>query len=90
MSASRRDLTHLIALGSAAGLIGIPVALVARTWIPLETSRRDTGTTPGEPESDLDVQQGNRDRNQNNRRRDRQPKEPQHDNPRAGASSPER
>jgi hypothetical protein len=89
MSASRRDLTQLIALGSAACLIGIPIALIARTWTPLETPRRDMGTIPGEPEGNPNAQQGNRDRNQNNRRRDRQPKEPQQDNPGAGASTPE-
>jgi hypothetical protein len=36
MSHSRRDLTRLVALGSAAGVIGVPVALIASTWQPLE------------------------------------------------------
>ncbi len=33
---SRRNLTRLIALGSAAGVIGVPIALIAATWKPLE------------------------------------------------------
>ena len=89
MSPSRRDLARLIALGSAAGVIGVPIALVATTWTPLETSRRDTRTPLGEQEEDGDAQQGNQGRNENNRRRDGQPKEPQRGSPRSGASTPE-
>jgi hypothetical protein len=38
MSKSRRDLTRLVALGSAAGMIGVPIALIASTWQPLESA----------------------------------------------------
>jgi hypothetical protein len=68
MNTSRRSATRLLAWGSAAGVIGVPIALMARTWTPLETPRRDTGSTPGEPGSDPDAQPGNRGRNADRRR----------------------
>jgi hypothetical protein len=89
MTPSRRDLTRLAALGSAAVTIGIPIALVAKTWIPLETSRHDTETTPGEPESDLDERPGNRDRNQNNRQREPKSKTSRKGSAKSGTPVPE-
>jgi hypothetical protein len=51
MSHSRRDLTRLIALGSAAGVIGVPVALIASTWQPLEPTPSNRQIDDGEEES---------------------------------------
>jgi hypothetical protein len=51
MSHSRRDLTRLIALGSAAGVIGVPVALIASTWQPLEPTPSNRQNDDVEEES---------------------------------------
>jgi hypothetical protein len=51
MSHSRRDLTRLIALASAAGVIGVPVALIASTWQPLEPTPSNRKNDDVEEES---------------------------------------
>ena len=50
MNPSRRDLSRLIALGSAAAVIGVPVVLVASTWEPLEPMPRNGRADADEPE----------------------------------------
>jgi hypothetical protein len=50
MSQSRRDLTRLVALGSAAGMIGIPIALIASTWQPLEPASSSRQSDDAEDE----------------------------------------
>ena len=40
MSLSRRDLMRLVAFGSAAAVIGVPIVLMASTWKPLEPAPR--------------------------------------------------
>jgi hypothetical protein len=89
MRSSRRNLTQLIALGAAAGVIGIPIALITRTWTPLETPRRDTGTTPGESDADPDARQGDRGTDQDGRRREPKAKTSRRGNSESGSSTPE-
>jgi hypothetical protein len=86
---SRRNLSQLIALGAAAGVIGIPIALIARTWTPLETPRRDTGTTPGESEGDPDARQGDRGTDQDGRRREPKAKTSRREGSPSGSSTPD-
>ena len=50
MSASRRDLNRLVALGSAAAVIAIPIALVASTWQPLAPVPRGGAQDMSEPD----------------------------------------
>ena len=48
MNASRRDLTRLLALGAAAAVIGVPIGLMALTWMPLEPVPGNTRDDDGE------------------------------------------
>ena len=89
MNVSRRDMTRLIGIGAAVVTIGVPIALVATTWTPLESSRRDRAISSGEPEGEPDAQQGNGESNRNRQQREREPKSSQRDSGQAVASTPE-
>ena len=89
MNASRRDMTRLIGVGAAVITIGVPIGLVAITWTPLESSRRDRAMSSGEPEGERDAQQGNGESNRNRQQREREPKSSQRDSVQAVASTPE-
>ena len=89
MNVSRRDLTRLIGIGAAVVTIGVPIALVAITWTPLESSRRDRAISSGEPEGERDAQQGNGESNRDWQRREREPKSAQSGSAPTVASTPE-
>ncbi len=59
MSASRRELNRLVALGSAAAVIGVPIVLVASTWQPLEPAPRGDQDTD-DPDDALSEEPRNR------------------------------
>jgi hypothetical protein len=89
MNVSRRDMTRLIGIGAAVVTIGVPIALVAITWTPLESSRRDRAISSGEPQGEREAQPGNSESNRDPQRREREPKSSQRGMAPSVASTPE-